>query len=142
VAGPCVRRFDGINPSTGKAVRRYTTRTFDRKKEADAYANRLEHSEDMGVLVTPSRELFGRYLRRWLEETMKGRVRDRTWSGYSRPAALHRKASRAHTGHRKVRPDRLTPGHVQSFYAHLKDALGLSPRNDPVRARRRASGTR
>jgi integrase len=118
-----------ISPKTGKPVRQYTTRTFDRKKDADAYANRLEHQKDMGVLVTPSKELLGRYLRRWLAETMRGRVRERTWSDYS--GVLRRYIEEPPEGTPaigKVRLDRLTPGHVQAFYAHLRDALGLSPR--------------
>lgn len=67
-----LRVYMGRSPD---GTRRYTTRTFDRKKDADTEANRLEHQKDRGVLVTPSKEPLAKYLRRWLDDVMEGRVR-------------------------------------------------------------------
>ena len=75
-----LRVYSGRDAETG--TRKYVTRTFDRKKDADAEARRLERQKDLGGLVVPSKESLARYLRRWLNDVMKGRVRGRTWEGY------------------------------------------------------------
>ncbi|MCH8479698.1 MAG: Arm DNA-binding domain-containing protein, partial [Wenzhouxiangella sp.] len=48
-----IRVYIGTDPETGK--RTYVTRTFERKKDADAEATRLERSKDLGALTQPSK---------------------------------------------------------------------------------------
>jgi integrase len=119
--------YVGRDPETGKRL--YVNGTFDRKKDAQAEINRLERLKDLGALTTPSKEPLARYLRRWLDEVMKGRVRARTWSDYS--GTLRRyleEPAAAAPPVGKIRLDRLAPAAIQTLYAHLRDDLGLSPR--------------
>ncbi|MEX2375742.1 MAG: tyrosine-type recombinase/integrase, partial [Dehalococcoidia bacterium] len=74
-----MRVFLGRDPDTGK--RKFITQTFDRKKEADAEARRLERQRDQGTVVQPSKEAFGTYLSRWLD-AKEGQVRARTIHDY------------------------------------------------------------
>lgn len=81
------------------------------------------------MLVTPSKEPLATYLRRWLNEVMRGKVRERTWSDYS--GTLRRYVEKPPEGAPpigKIRLDRLTPAAIQTLYAYLRDDLELSPR--------------
>jgi len=122
-----MRVYVGRDPETGK--RKYVTKTFDRKKDADAEATRLERQKDLGVMVVPSKEPLGRYLARWLDDVMRGRVRARTWSDYKgtlRRYILDPPDGAPQIG--RIRMDRLTGKAIQSLYAHLQHSEGLSPR--------------
>lgn len=90
---------------------------------------RRECQKNQGVLVTPSREPLARYLRRWLNDVMDGKVRARTWDDYS--GVLRRyieKPDKDAPPIGRIRLDRLTPAAIQSLYAHLRRDLHLSPR--------------
>lgn len=74
-----IRVYVGRDPNTDR--RKYITRTFDRKTDADREATRLERQKDLGALTAPSRESFGSYLETWLDEVKEGTVRARTLDG-------------------------------------------------------------
>ena len=69
----------GRDPETGK--RKVLTRTFSRKKDAEAMARRLEDMRDFGGLREPSRAPFHEYLRAWLKDVAKPRLGTRTFFG-------------------------------------------------------------
>lgn len=122
-----VRVYAGRDPETGK--RSYITRTFDKKRDADAEARRLESQKDLGGIVTPSKEPLGRYLRRWLRDVMKGSIRDRTWSDYSGVLRRYIEDPPEGVPHLKnVRVDRLSVEAIQGLYAALQEERQLSPR--------------
>ena len=122
-----LRVYIGRDLETGK--RSYVTRTYDRKKDARAEANRLERQKDLGAIVTPSKEPLGKYLKRWLKEVMKGRIRDRTFSDYEgvlRRYILDPPEDAPLIG--RIRLDRLAPESIQGLYGFLQGHEALSPR--------------
>ncbi|MEX2527493.1 MAG: tyrosine-type recombinase/integrase [Gemmatimonadota bacterium] len=122
-----MRVYIGSDPETGK--RTYITRTFSRKKDADAEATRLERAKDMGALTQPSKDPLSRYLTRWLDEVKEGRVRARTLHDYR--GILRRYVQEPPKGAPpigKIRLDRLTSAAFEALYAHLWKEEELSPR--------------
>ena len=121
------RVFVSRDPETGK--RKFLTRTFDREKDAKAWARGIEGNKDKGILTTPSKDTLAKYLRRWLNDVMKGRIRARTWIDYS--GVLERYIERPPDDCPPIgaaRLDRLTPERIQSLYGWLQAERGLSPR--------------
>jgi integrase len=121
-----MRVFVGRDSTTGK--RKFVIETFERKKDADAKARKLEGMKDKGVLVTPSKDPVAKYLRRWLKDVMHGRVRARTWNDYD--GILSRYIEKPPEGAPpigSVRMDRLTPEGIQSLYGWLQTEQGLAP---------------
>lgn len=123
-----VRVFMGRDSRTGK--RTYVTRTFDRKKDADAEATRLERQKDLGALTTLSKENFATYLVRWLDTVKEGRVRARTLHDYR--GMVRRYVEEPPEGAPpigSIRLDRLAPAAFEALYAFLWKEHGLSPRS-------------
>lgn len=123
-----VRVFLGSNSATGK--RTYVTRTFDRKKDADAEATRLERQKDLGALTVLSKEDLATYLVRWLDTVKEGRVRARTLHDYR--GMVRRYIEEPPTGAPPIgaiRLDRLAPAAFETLYAFLWREVGLSPRS-------------
>lgn len=121
-----IRVYVGRDPQTDK--RKYITRTFDRKTDADREATRLERQKDKGVLAVPTRESLGEYLKRWLRDVKAGTVRARTlegYKGYVRRYILEPSDGVPPIG--SIRLDKLTPAAVQRLYAHMHRQMDLSP---------------
>lgn len=122
-----MRVFIGRDPDTGK--RKFVTRTYDRKKDADAEARRLERMRDLGSLTQPSKEPFGTYLKRWLEEVKAGAVRARTLEDYT--ALIRRYVKKPPEGAPpigSIRMDRLTPAAFEALYTWMWKDQELAPR--------------
>ncbi|MEX2532083.1 MAG: tyrosine-type recombinase/integrase [Gemmatimonadota bacterium] len=122
-----IRVYIGADPETGK--RTYVTRTFDRKKDADSEATRLERAKDMGALTQPSKEPLSKYLTRWLDTVKEGRVRARTLHDYR--GMVRRYVQEPPEGAPpigKIRLDRLTGSAFEALYSYLWKEQGLSPR--------------
>ena len=122
-----IRVYIGPDPETGR--RRYITRTFDKKTDADREATRLERQKDLGALTAPAREPFAGYLTQWLDNVKTGTVRARTLEGYRQyvrryvqrpPGVLPPIGS--------IRVDRLTPAAFQNLYGAMTGDMNLSPR--------------
>lgn len=117
----------GRDPS-GK--RKIVTKTFDRKKDAEAEGRRLERLRDMGAQfanTSMAREPFISYLKRWLE-AKAGEVRPRTLDDYS--GIIARYVENPPEGAPpigSVRLDRLAPEAFEALYTWMRNA-GLSPR--------------
>ena len=122
-----VRVYIGRDPKSGK--RKYVTRTFDRKKDADAEATRLERQKDLGALTAPSREPLAVYIVRWLDTVKEGRIRARTLHDYR--AMVRRYIEEPPDGAPPVgsiRLDRVTPEAFEALYAFMWKEAELAPR--------------
>lgn len=122
-----MRVFVGRNPETGK--RKFIIETFDRKKDAEKRARKLERMKDNGVLVAPSKEPLSEYLTRWLDEKKEGRVRARTMADYR--ANVRRYIQEPPDELPPVgfiRLNRLTRQTFEELYAAMWKDLGLAPR--------------
>jgi len=76
-----VRVYLGKDPATGK--RRYHNKTIHgRKKDAQAYLNKVLRQKDLGTFVEPSRKTVNEFLDEWLDTVVKQRVRERTFHDY------------------------------------------------------------
>lgn len=122
-----MRVFMGRDPETGK--RKFVIQTFDRKKDAEAEARRLERMKDQGALTQPSKEPLATYLVRWLEEVKEPVLRVRTLTDYR--SMINRYIRHAPSGAPplgSIRLDRLTQSAFQTLYSYLWKEQGLSPR--------------
>lgn len=122
-----MRVYIGSDPETGK--RTYVTRTFERKKDADREARRLERAKDMGSLKEPSKEPLSKYLQRWLDNVKEGRVRARTLHDYR--GIIRRYVQEPPEGAPpvgKIRLHQLQGAAFEALYAHLWREEELSPR--------------
>src|SRR5580765_1831780 len=64
--------------------RRYVNKTIHgTKKDADKYLTAKLRDKDLGLNIEPASESLGKYLDKWLETSVKPRVRSRTYEDYS-----------------------------------------------------------
>ncbi len=92
-------------------------KSFARKRDADAWARRMESSRDDGAFVRPSRLTLGEYLTgSWLP-ARKTSLRASTFESYARNVRLH---VLPHLGH--VQLQALTPSRLDAWYAELLES--------------------
>jgi integrase len=127
-----MRVFVGREAATGR--RKFIVKTFDRKKDAEEEARRLEHLKDQNNLARPSKRPLSEYLTHWLDDVKAGRVRARTLEDYRR--LIRRYVQEPPESLRPtglplgdLRMDRLRPEHFQELYSLMWKELGLSPRS-------------
>jgi integrase len=108
--------------------RKFITRTFGRKQDADAAARALEVEKDAGrPLVVPTKTAFGTYLDHWLG-VKAGQVRARTIYDYK--GLVRRWVTTPPKGAPQlaaVRMSRLTHAHFEELYNWMREQ-GRSPR--------------
>jgi integrase len=115
----------------GRWMARYTVRTFKGPKRRTVYGRtRAEASaklakamadRDGGLIFDAGSLRVGDYLDRWLSNSVKDTVRERTYERYEEILRLHVKPA---LGRLKLKA--LTPAHVQDFYRDRLDN-GFSP---------------
>jgi integrase len=115
----------------GRWMARYTVRTIKGPKRRTVYGRtRAEASvklaramadRDGGLIFDAGSLTVGDYLDRWLSNSVKDTVRERTYERYEEIIRLHVKPA---LGRLKLKA--LTPAHVQDFYRDRLDN-GLSP---------------
>ena len=115
----------------GRWMARYTVRTIKGPKRRTVYGRtRAEASaklakamadRDNGLIFDAGSLTVGEYLDRWLSNSVKDTVRERTYERYEEIIRLHIKPA---LGQLKLKA--LTPAHVQDFYRDRLDT-GLSP---------------
>jgi len=110
----------GVDPVTGK--RKRTTKTFRTKKEAQAWLTSTQTDVDKGTFVEQSRQTVAELLRYWMETYAKHHVRATTYEGYGYTVNVH-----LIPGLGSIPVQKLTPGHLQQFYAD-KLSGGAGPR--------------
>ncbi|MEX2374378.1 MAG: hypothetical protein WD942_02180, partial [Dehalococcoidia bacterium] len=121
-----MRVFLGRDPETNK--RKFNVKTFDRKKDAEAEARRLETQRDHGIITQPSKEAFGTYLSRWLD-AKEGQVRARTIHDYRGMVSRYILAPPEGAPLLAMKKlSRLAPADFDDLYAFLWREMGLSPR--------------
>jgi integrase len=116
-----VRVFIGRHSETGK--RQYQSKTIHgNKKEAQRYLTESLRERDMGIVVEPETAGLGRYLDKWLETSVKPRVRSKTHTDYSNLLTRH---VRPVLGGRPVA--KIRPLEIQAIYQRMQEQ-GLSAR--------------
>ena len=109
-----VRIFQGRDEN-GK--RRYFNKTVrGTKKDADKYLTAKLRDKDLGLNIEPASESLGQYLDKWLETSVKPRVRSRTYEDY---AALMTRYVREPLGAIKLAD--LRPIDIQKVYQSMQE---------------------
>lgn len=114
------------DPETGK--QKFRTETFDSWEEAEEWRMGLRGSRRAGTLTEPNKDRFGVYVRRYLDDVLRHRVRARTWEGYSDSLRRYLEElpeDAPQVAH--VRMDQLRTEHIQRLYGWLQSERGLSP---------------
>lgn len=75
-----------VGTRAGKPV--FRSKTFDRKKDADAWARDMETKRSENRLKPHTHETLGEFLERWLSTVKRGQVRDSTLEGYRHELAM------------------------------------------------------
>lgn len=90
------------------------------EKDANVTLRKMLHELERGTLATGPQQTLKTYLEQWLEQVLKPSVRSvGTYSMYQTVVQNHLVPSLGH-----IRLQRLTPQHVQTFYANkLKEGL-------------------
>ncbi|MFQ5460649.1 MAG: N-terminal phage integrase SAM-like domain-containing protein, partial [Anaerolineae bacterium] len=89
-------------------------------EEARAKLTAVRRDVDLGILPTGDRLTVGAYLTRWLEDSVRRRVRVSTYQAYKSHVNTHLLPAFG-----RVRLSRLTPMHVEKLMASMQDG-GLS----------------
>lgn len=92
------------------------------KRDAQQYQTKVLRELDTQTFVDASQEPFSDFLRKWLETTVRQRVRERSYEDYKAIAARHLLPV---LGHRPL--SLIGPEEVQTLYSNLLDQ-GLSAR--------------
>jgi integrase len=109
-----VRIFQGRDEN-GK--RRYINKTLHgTKKNADKYLTAKLRDKDLGINIEPASESLGVYLDKWLERSVKPRVRSRTYDDY---AALMTRYVREPLG--VIKLSDLRPIDIQKVYQSMQE---------------------
>lgn len=91
------------------------------RQEAAAWLAEALRDAGRGLPVTGGAETVGAFLDRWLEESVRPRLRRRTYLSYEAHIRCHLRPALG-----RIRLSHLTPGHVQKMMNDLQ-AAGLSP---------------
>jgi integrase len=109
----CVVLFVGYDENTGKKKYKWFS-GFDKKKEAETFMAAKIQEIDSGGYIEPSKETFGAYMERWLEDK-KTQIRPGTYRKYAWLVNRHIIPA---LGHMEL--SKLKPQHLQSFYTKLR----------------------
>lgn len=129
MAGQIIKRGDSVwivrifqgRDETGR--RRYLNKTIrGTKKDANKYLTAKLRDKDLGLNIEPASESLNKYLDKWLEGSVKSRVRGRTFEDYK---ALLKRYIREPLGALKLAS--LRPVDIQTVYKSMQER-GLSPR--------------
>ncbi len=115
-----VRMYVGRDPDTGK--QEVITRTFEKKRDADAEVTRLKAMQYKGGVITPTKEPLGKYLKNWLHKVKKHTLQPRTYDDYC--GVLKRYIEDPPAGAPpigKIPLNRLTVDAIQDLYAFLQE---------------------
>src|ERR687894_3036650 len=117
--GTIRKRSDGLWEARLSILGSRTSKSFYGKTQAEARKKRDEAKARLGKGVGfDARNLtLGEYMERWLNDSVRDSVKERTYDGY------------AHVAHRHIIPalgsvklDALTPAHIQALYRKKLDA--------------------
>lgn len=116
----------------GRWMGRYTVHTAEGPKQRAVYGKtRAEAAEKLtramadrngGLTFDGGKQTVGEYLKRWLADSVRDTVRQRTYEGYAHMVEWHISPTLG-----RVKLKGLTPAHVRGLYRGMLNA-GLSPR--------------
>jgi len=87
---------------------------FDRPEDAKAFRSKIEVDLNSGTYIEPSKMTFGEYLDHWIR--LHGdNISPKTLDSYTCEIKNHIKPNLG-----KIKLSKLTPMHVQDYYAHLR----------------------
>lgn len=109
----------GTDPTTSK--RKQTSKLFDTRREAQAWERERQAKADAGGRIVRERRTVAMVLDTWLESIAPPQVKPSTYAMYENTVTVHLKPALGH-----IAVARLTPEHVQRFYA-AKLKKGMSP---------------
>jgi len=110
----------GVDPTTGRRIRRFATVKGTRKDAERALRDSL-HQRDMGIDIEPSKMTVSDFMERWLRDYAKGNVAPSTFERYSGIVHKHVDPTIG-----TVLLTKLRPAHLQAAYAKWQEAK-LSP---------------
>src|SRR5918998_299670 len=124
---------DGITKrKDGRYMARYTVQTPDGPKRKTIYGTKYKEVEvklneargdaAKGLVYDDENLTLGKYLTRWLADSVQDTVRQRTYEGYAHMVELHIAPTLG-----RVKLKSLSPAHVRGLYREKLDA-GFSPR--------------
>ncbi|HEV2744683.1 MAG TPA: site-specific integrase, partial [Rubrobacter sp.] len=124
---------DGITKrKDGRYMARYTVQTPDGPKRKVIYGKQYGEVENelakargdaaRGIVYDDEKLTVGEYLERWLKDSVRDTVRQRTYERYESLVRVHIKPSVGRVKHKA-----LTPAHVRALYRERLDS-GLAPR--------------
>lgn len=108
--------------ANGKRKYYYETIHCSNKKEAQKYLTQKLNEIDNGTFIKPANMTLREYLDEWEENTLKSRVRPKTYKSYKQLIELYIKP---HLGNFKIKD--INPLLIQNMYAAMI-TKGLSPR--------------
>jgi integrase len=125
---------DGITKrKDGRYMARYTVQTPDGPKRKTVYGDKYGEVEkklnearanaDKGLTFDAGKLTTAEYLNRWLTDSVKDTVRQRTYERYESLVRVHIVPTLG-----RVKLKNLTPAHVRGFYREKLDS-GLAPRS-------------
>src|SRR6478735_4161538 len=113
----CARVFLGRDEN---GRQKKAAKVFRTKREAEAWARSVETKVSTNSFVAPSKLTVGSYLKRWLDSTVKARVKPQTHESYATMMRLHVIPEIG-----SIPLDRLTLSHVDALYARLTSTKKL-----------------
>jgi integrase len=124
--GSISRRKDGLymaryTVQTEIGPKRKTIYAKTRKEVADKLADALAN-RDKGIVFDAGALTLGAYMDRWLYDSVRGTVRQRTWERYEQLTRVHIIPTLG-----RVKLKNITPTHVRALHREKLDA-GLAPR--------------
>ncbi len=124
--GSITRRKDGlymarytVQKATGPKRR---TRYPKTRKEAAEKLTKAMADRDDGLVFDAENQRVGEYLERWLNNSVKGSVKPKTFESYEQLSRVHISPALG-----RIKLKALSPAQVQGFYRERLDS-GLSPR--------------
>ena len=106
----------GRDPSSGKRRQQWVT-VRGTKREAERRLAELQHQMDTGGYVKPSKETFGDFLQRWLNDYASTQIRPTTLEAYQQ-RGKHLIESLGHIPVSELRPE-----HIHQYYREKSQTL-------------------
>ena len=92
------------------------------RREVDEKLTKAKADRDGGLVFDADNLTLGNYLDRWVNDSVRGTARQRTWERYEQIVRVHLKPKLG-----RVKLKNLTPTHARALYREKLDA-GLAPR--------------
>jgi len=106
----------GRDPATGKRKQQWVT-IRGTKKQAETRLAELQHQLDGGGYIKPTRETFGTFLQRWLDDYISTQIRPTTLEAYQQ------RGKHLIDGLGHIPVSELRPEHIHQYYREKSQTL-------------------